>query len=90
MISLAGAGSYKETSKCYNMPMNPVLSRKIERLKEEILYLEVNKAKFLKELGVSVEAKKIAERSAYLATEIALDITELVISMKGLPRPSSF
>jgi|SRR3990172_3497712 len=81
---------YKEMVKCYNMPMNPVLSRKIERLKEEILYLEVNRAKFLKELGVSVEAKKIAERSAYLATEIALDITELVISMKGLPRPSSY
>jgi len=34
--------------------------------------------------------KKIVERSAYLAAEIALDIAELVISLKGLPKPSSY
>jgi hypothetical protein len=38
--------------------MNPVLLRKIERLKAETLYLETNRAKFLKELGISVETKR--------------------------------
>ena len=70
--------------------MNPVLARKVERLKAEVLYLEGNRARFLKELASSVEVKKIAERSAYLATEIALDIAELAISLKGLPKPSSY
>jgi uncharacterized protein YutE (UPF0331/DUF86 family) len=70
--------------------MNAVFRRKIERLKDEILYLENNKARFLKELASSVEAKKIVERSVYLCAEIALDITEMAIALKGLPRPSSY
>jgi uncharacterized protein YutE (UPF0331/DUF86 family) len=70
--------------------MNEVLFRKIERLKEEVLYLQSNRARFLKELPVSVDIKKITERSVYLCAEMVLDIAELIISMKGLPKPSTY
>ncbi|NWF75178.1 MAG: DUF86 domain-containing protein [Nitrospirae bacterium] len=70
--------------------MNEVLFRKLERLKEEVLYLETNRTKFLKNLKISVETKKITERSVYLCTEITLDIADLVISMRGLPKPSTY
>jgi uncharacterized protein YutE (UPF0331/DUF86 family) len=69
--------------------MNEVLFRKIERLKEEVLYLETNR-KFLKEIGTSIDTKKIVERSVYLCTEITLDISDLVISVKGFPKPSTY
>lgn len=69
--------------------MNEVLFRKIERLKEEVLYLETNK-KFLKEIGTSVDTKKIVERSVYLCAEIALDIADLVITIKGFPKPVTY
>lgn len=69
--------------------MNEVLFRKIERLKEEVLYLETNK-KFLKEIGISVDTKKIVERAVYLCAEITLDIADLVITIKGFPKPSTY
>ena len=69
--------------------MNEVLFRKIERLKEEVLYLETNR-KFLKEIGTSVDTKKIVERSVYLCAEIALDIADLVITIKGFPKPVTY
>ncbi len=69
--------------------MNEVLFRKVERLKEEVLYLETNR-KFLKEIGRSVDTKKIAERSVYLCAEITLDISDLVITIKGFPKPSTY
>lgn len=69
--------------------MNEVLFRKIERLKEEVLYLETNR-KFLKEIGTSVDTKKIVERSVYLCAEITLDISDLVITIKGFPKPSTY
>jgi len=69
--------------------MNEVLFRKIERLKEEVLYLETNR-KFLKEIGTSIDTKKIVERSVYLCAEITLDISDLVISVKGFPKPSTY
>lgn len=70
--------------------MNEVLFRKIERLKEEVFYLETNKTKFLKDLHLSVDTKKLVERSIYLCTEIALDITDTVIAIKGLPKASTY
>jgi uncharacterized protein YutE (UPF0331/DUF86 family) len=70
--------------------MNAVVRRKLERLKAEILYLENNRARFARDVAVSTETKKIVERSVYLAAEIALDIAEMVIALKGLPRPSSY
>ena len=70
--------------------MNEVLFRKLERLKEEVLYLETNRAKLLKNLQISVETKKITERSVYLCTEIALDIADVVIAMRELPKPSTY
>jgi len=70
--------------------MNEVLFRKLERLKEEVLYLETNRAKLLKNLKISVETKKITERSVYLCTEIALDIADVVIAMRELPKPSTY
>jgi uncharacterized protein YutE (UPF0331/DUF86 family) len=70
--------------------MNEVLFRKIERLKEEALYLERNKKNLLKNIELSAEIKKIAERSVYLCAEIALDVAETVIAIKGLPKPSTY
>lgn len=70
--------------------MNEVLFRKIERLKEEVLYLETNKKNLLKNIELSAEIKKITERSVYLCAEIALDIAETVIAIKGLPKPSTY
>ena len=70
--------------------MTDVLSSKIERLKEEIGYLEKNKAAFLKKIDLSVDVKKMAERSVYLCSEIALDISDMVLSLKGLPKPSTY
>jgi uncharacterized protein YutE (UPF0331/DUF86 family) len=70
--------------------MNEVLFRKIERLKEEVLYLETNKKNLLKDIELSAETKKIAERSVYLCAEIALDIAETIIVIKGLPKPSTY
>lgn len=70
--------------------MNEVLFRKIERLKEEVLYLETNKKNILKNIELSAETKKIAERSVYLCAEISLDIAEMIIAIKGLPKPSTY
>ncbi len=70
--------------------MNEVLFRKLERLREEVLYLETNKTKLFKELQASVEIKKITERSVYLCTEIALDIADMVIAIKGIPKASTY
>ncbi len=70
--------------------MNEVVFRKLERLKEEILYLKTNREKFLKNLRISIETKKITERSVYLCAEIALDIADTVIAVKGLPKPSTY
>jgi uncharacterized protein YutE (UPF0331/DUF86 family) len=70
--------------------MNAVLFRKRERLKEEVLYLKTNKAKFQKNLKISLETKKITERSVYLCAEIALDIADMVTAIKGLPKPSTY
>ncbi|MBI1811336.1 MAG: DUF86 domain-containing protein [Nitrospirae bacterium] len=70
--------------------MNEVLFRKVEKLKEEVLYLEKNKAIFFRELEISVDIKKITERSVYLCAEIALDIADMVITTKGLPKPATY
>lgn len=67
-----------------------MLRRKLERLKEELFYLETNRTRLLKELGTSRDSKRLAERAVYLCAEIALDITDLIISIKGLPKPSSY
>ncbi len=70
--------------------MNEVLFRKVERLKEEVLYLEKNKTTLFRGLEISVDIKKITERSVYLCAEIALDIADMVITMKGLPKPATY
>ncbi len=70
--------------------MNEVLFNKLQRLKEEIKYLEDNKSKLLRALSSSAEAKKIAERSIYLCAEIVLDIADLLIIKNKYPKPSSY
>jgi len=70
--------------------MHEVLFRKLERLKEEVLYLETNRTIFLKNINISVETKKITERSVYLCAEMALDIADVVITLRGLPKPSTY
>ncbi len=70
--------------------MDRVLFQKLERLKEELFYLKKNKPELLKKLKTSIEAKKIAERSIYLCSEIVLDIADLVIIKKSYPKPSTY
>lgn len=70
--------------------MNEVLFRKVEKPKEEVLYLEKNKTTLFRELEISVDIKKITERSVYLCAEIALDIADMVIAIKGLPKPATY
>jgi len=70
--------------------MNEILFNKLQRLKEELKYLEDNKSKFLRTLSSSGETKKIAERSIYLCAEIALDIADLLIIKNKYPKPSSY
>lgn len=70
--------------------MDKILFQKIERLKEESLYLKNNKPNLLKNLRTSTEAKKITERSIYLIAEIVLDIADLIIIKKGYPKPSTY
>ena len=70
--------------------MHEVLFRKLERLKEEVLYLETNRTIFLKNINISVETKKITERSVSLCAEMVLDIADLVITLRGLPKPSTY
>lgn len=70
--------------------MDRVLFQKLERLKEELFYLKNKRADLLKKLKTSIDAKKIAERSVYLCSEIVLDIADLIIIKKGYPKPSSY
>lgn len=70
--------------------MDRVLFQKLERLKEELFYLKNNKANLLKKIRTSMDAKKIAERSIYLCTEIVLDIADLIIIKKGYPKSSTY
>lgn len=70
--------------------MDKVFFQKLERLKEELFYLEKNKPNLLKKLKTSIDAKKIAERSIYLCSEIVLDIADLIIIKKGYPKPSTY
>ena len=70
--------------------MHEILFRKLERLKEEVFYLETNRTILLKNINISVETKKIAERSVYLCAEMVLDIADLVITLRGLPKPSTY
>ena len=70
--------------------MHEILFRKLERLKEEVFYLETNRTILLKNINISVETKKIAERSVYLCAEMVLDIADLVITLRDLPKPSTY
>jgi len=70
--------------------MNEVLFNKLQRLKQESKYLGDHKSKFLRTLRSSIETKKIVERSVYLCPEIVLDIADLLIIKKKLPKPSSY
>jgi len=70
--------------------MNEIFFNKLQRLKEEVKYLDDNKSKLFNALRSSVETKKITERSVYLCAEIILDIAELLIIKKGYPKASSY
>ena len=70
--------------------MSEVLFNKIQGLKEELEYLKKNKSKFMKDIRLSQDTKKILERSIYLCTEILLDIADLLIAEKNYPKPNSY
>lgn len=70
--------------------MKEVLFQKLQRLKEEIKYLEDSKDKFLKDIDKSIDTKKIVERSVFLCAEMVLDISDLLIVEKGFPKPATY
>lgn len=70
--------------------MREVLFQKIQRLMEEIKYLEDNKDRFLKEMNTSIDIKKMAERTVFLCVEMALDISDILIVEKGVPKPATY
>lgn len=70
--------------------MSDVLFRKLQRLKEELAYLNTNRDRFLKDLKTSADTRKIVERSVYMCAEIVLDIADLVLVRKGFPKPATY
>lgn len=72
------------------LEMREVLFQKIQRLLEEIKYLEDNKDRFLEQIEDSLDVKKIVERSVFLCAEMALDISDLLIVEKGFPKPATY
>lgn len=70
--------------------MREVLFQKVQRLMEEIKYLEDNKDRFLEQIEDSLDVKKIVERSVFLCSEMALDISDLLIVEKGFPKPATY
>jgi uncharacterized protein YutE (UPF0331/DUF86 family) len=70
--------------------MNATLYQKIQRLKEEVKYLEDNKVRFLESIRTSTDTKKIVERGVYLCSEMALDIADLLIVSKDFPKPNTY
>lgn len=70
--------------------MEGVLFQKIQRLKEETVYLKTNKDRFIKGLRTSVDIKKIVERSVFLCAEMVLDIADLIIVKMGYPKPATY
>jgi len=70
--------------------MSDVLFLKIQRLKDETLYLKGNKDRFLATLRSSTDTRKIVERSVFLAAEAVLDISDLILVNKGCPRPATY
>ena len=70
--------------------MSDVLFLKIQRLKDETLYLKGNKDRFLATLRSSTDTRKIVERSVFLAAEAVLDISDLILINKGCPRPATY
>jgi len=70
--------------------MDGVLFQKIQRLKEEIIYLRTNRERFVKELKTSIDIKKIVERSIFQCAEMVLDIADLIIVKRGYPKPATY
>lgn len=70
--------------------MNITLYQKIQRLKEEVKYLEDNKIRFFENIRTSMDTKKIIERSVYLCSEMVLDIADLLIVSKEFPKPETY
>lgn len=70
--------------------MESVLFQKIQRLKDEVLYLKTSRDRFLKELRLSTDTRKAVERSIFLCAEMILDIADLVIVKKGRPKPVTY
>ena len=87
LLSGKGFKSYKFG---FGKKMDEVLFRKLERLKDEISFLKTYREEFLKTIRSSVEKRKLAERSIYLCAEIVLDISDYVIILRGLPKPSTY
>lgn len=53
--------------------MTELLFQKLQRLKEEVVYLKDNRERFLSTLKTSADTRKIVERSVFLTAEMVLD-----------------
>jgi len=70
--------------------MNEIIYQKIQRLSEELKYIEDNRERFLNSLKTSLDTKKIVERSVYLCAEMVLDIADLLLIKNSLPKPLTY
>lgn len=70
--------------------MNAILHQKIQKLKEEVKYLDGNKTRFLDTIKTSNDTKKIVERCVYLCAEMVLDAADLAIVSRNLPKPETY
>ncbi len=70
--------------------MGPVFYQKLERLDEEVRFLEQNRERFLSDLAMSRDARRLVERAVYLCAEMALDLADLIIVTRGWPKPSTY
>jgi len=70
--------------------MSSVLFSKIQKLKNEINYLKDSKDKIIKSAAISGDVRRSAERSVFLCTEILLDIIDMILTEKKIPKPDSY
>ena len=70
--------------------MNEILFQKLQRLKEEVIYLKENRERFLSTIRSSIDTRKILERSVFLTAEMVLDVADLIIINSGYPKPATY
>lgn len=94
----AHVGSHQKLFFVYDTPylfaivarVNAIFHQKLERLEEEVSYLESNRDRLLPILPSDREARRLVERSVYLCAEMVLDLADLIIIARGLTKPATY